>query len=192
MSGPERTTSLRRDAQRNRAALVDAAEVEFALSGPDVPLDAVVRRAAVGRGTLYRHFTGRLDLAVAVFERYVAAHEAFVAEHPHDPDLLFTLLGRVVRIQARTRGVTLVLSREPDGDAHVARIADRMRTLFDVAITQGRAAGLVAPDITADDVMLVLGMLEGALVGVPPEQADAVAHRVLALVTPALRGGAAT
>lgn len=186
MSAHDRTT-LRRDARRNRAALVAAAEAEFALGGPDVPLDAVVRRAGVGRGTLYRHFAGRVDLAVAVFERYIAEHETYVAEHRDDPDLVFTLLEQVADIQARTRGVTLVLNREPDGQERVAGLAARLRALFDVALAQGRAAGLVSPDVTPDDLLLVLAMIEGAIVGVPMTEAGAVARRVVELVTPALR-----
>jgi AcrR family transcriptional regulator len=168
---------------------VAAAEVEFALEGPDVPLDAVVRRAGVGRGTLYRHFAGRVDLAVAIYEQHIAAHEAFVAEHTDEPDLLFRLLERMADVQVRTRGVTMVLAREPEGEAAVEHLVARLRAVFEAALTRAHASGLVAPEITADDLVLVLAMVEGALVGVAPDAAPAVAHRVVRLVGPALRSG---
>ncbi|SPF68600.1 DNA-binding HTH domain, TetR-type [Propionibacterium ruminifibrarum] len=63
-----RTRAPRRDAQRNRARIIDVAEQAFAAEGLDVPLDSVAKRAGVGAGTLYRHFPTREDLVAAVLE----------------------------------------------------------------------------------------------------------------------------
>ncbi len=182
---------LRRDAQRNRAALVDAAEVEFATAGPDVPLDAVVRRAGVGRGTLYRHFADRQSLAAAVYERYLGEHEAFLAEHATEPDIALRLLARMIGVQARTRGVAVIISRAADAQARTRDLEARTRASCAVALARSQDAGVVAPDVTADDLLLVLGMVEGALVGLPLERAPAAAERVLRLVLPALTAGPA-
>ena len=184
--------SRRRDARRNHAALVAAAEVEFATEGPDVPLDAVVRRAGVGRGTLYRHFTGRVDLASAVYEKHITEHEAYAAEHGDEPDLLFRLLERLAGTQARTRGVMLVLAREPEGEAQIELLVSRLRVLFEAALERGRAAGLVSPAVTVPALLLVLAMVEGSLIGAQLDDAPALARRVVELVTPALRTGPAT
>lgn len=183
--------SRRRDARRNRAALVAAAEVEFATEGPDVPLDAVVRRAGVGRGTLYRHFTGRVDLASAVYERHIVEHEDYAVEHKDEPDLLFHMLERMAGVQARTRGVMLVLAREPEGEAQIELLVSRLRVLFGTTLEHARDADLVSPEVTVADLLLVLAMVEGALVGVPMDRAPEVARRVVELVTPALRTGPA-
>lgn len=185
------TVTRRRDAQRNHDALVAAAEVEFATSGPDVPLDAVVRRAGVGRGTLYRHFADRVDLAAAVYERYIAEHEAYLAEHGDEPDVAVRLLARIVGVQARTRGVMVIVAREPEGRERLRSLGDRTRAVCARALERSRTAGVVAPEVTVDDVLLVLGMVEGALVGLPLDQAPAVAERVLRVVLPALTGGLA-
>lgn len=179
----------RSDARRNHAALVAAAERAFALEGPDVPLDVVVREAGVGRGTLYRHFSGRVDLAVAVFEEHVSAHEAYADEHIHEPDVLFQLLDRMADVHVRIRGVTMVLAREPDASSRIDHLVSRLRTLFDRTVRRGQEAGLVSPEITADDLLLLLGMVEGALVGVPLDQVRDVADRVVRLVEPAIRTG---
>jgi AcrR family transcriptional regulator len=58
---------MRADARRNYEALLTAARDLFLEQGPDVPLDAVAKRAGVGAGTLYRHFPTRDDLIAAVY-----------------------------------------------------------------------------------------------------------------------------
>lgn len=184
-------TSQRRDARRNHAALVAAAELEFATEGPDVPLDAIVRRAGVGRGTLYRHFDGRVDLAVAIFEQHIAEHETFAAEHEDEPDLPFRLLERMTEVQVRTRGVMMVLAREPDGEVRIERLVTRIRSLYETTLTRAHAAGLVSPEVTAHDFVLVLAMVEGAIVGVPLDRAQVLARRVVRLVEPGLSTGPA-
>lgn len=187
----------RRDAVRNYDALVAAAEIEFATSGPDVPLEAVVRRAGLGRGTLYRHFTDRRDLATAIYERWVARHEQWLAEHGDEPDVLFSLLARMVASQVRTRGVMVIISREtesPDGSAvaeRMRRIEERAAVVAGAALARSQQAGLVSPDVTAQDIVLLLAMLEGALVGHPLERAPAIAERVLRLALPGLLHGPA-
>lgn len=65
------TRKPRADAQRNRERVLDAARQAFAQHGADASLDDVARRAAVGVGTLYRHFPTREALIEAVFQAQV-------------------------------------------------------------------------------------------------------------------------
>ncbi|MET0726044.1 MAG: helix-turn-helix domain-containing protein, partial [Leifsonia sp.] len=46
----------RRDARRNRSRLLEEARRLFAERGVDASLEELASRAAVGIGTLYRHF----------------------------------------------------------------------------------------------------------------------------------------
>jgi AcrR family transcriptional regulator len=62
---------VRADAARNREKLVDAARELFRERGYDVPLDDIAKRAGVGAGTLYRHFTSRESLVDAVMQAWV-------------------------------------------------------------------------------------------------------------------------
>src|SRR4051812_27126806 len=64
-TGGER--KLRRDAERNRKLLLDAAREVFAEHGLDASLDEIARRAGVGNATLYRRFPTRESLYAAVF-----------------------------------------------------------------------------------------------------------------------------
>src|ERR1700755_2290631 len=60
---------LRADAQRNVAALLEAAKNVFATSGVDAPAKEITDLAGVGIGTLYRHFPRRSELVAAVMQR---------------------------------------------------------------------------------------------------------------------------
>lgn len=58
----------RADVQRNRAALLEAAQRHFLRHGVGTSLEAVAREAGVGPGTLYRHFPTREALLAAVLQ----------------------------------------------------------------------------------------------------------------------------
>src|SRR5690349_25121025 len=58
---------MRADARRNYERILECAREAFAEYGPEAPLDEVARRAAVGPGTLYRHFPNRDALIEAVY-----------------------------------------------------------------------------------------------------------------------------
>jgi AcrR family transcriptional regulator len=58
----------RADVQRNRAALLVAAQRHFLKYGVGTSLEAVAKDAGVGPGTLYRHFPTREALLAAVLQ----------------------------------------------------------------------------------------------------------------------------
>ncbi|MEL3947619.1 TetR/AcrR family transcriptional regulator [Streptomyces sp. LNU-CPARS28] len=71
-AGPATTgRPARADAVRNRERIVSAAREAFAEAGPEASLNEIARRAGVGPGTLYRHFSGRPELLAAVLKERV-------------------------------------------------------------------------------------------------------------------------
>ncbi|MEV8071614.1 TetR/AcrR family transcriptional regulator [Streptomyces pseudogriseolus] len=58
----------RADVQRNRTALLEAAQRHFLQHGVGTSLEAVAKEAGVGAGTLYRHFPTREALLAAVLQ----------------------------------------------------------------------------------------------------------------------------
>ncbi len=103
---------LRRDAVRNRAALIEAARTVFAERGLDASLDDVAHQAGVGVGTAYRHFANKYELAEAIMreavEEIVAlAHESGEIDDPWD-GLVHFLEGSCVA-QIANRGLHEVL-----------------------------------------------------------------------------------
>ena len=65
--------TLRADARRNRARILEVAREVFASEGLAVPIDTVAARAGVGVGTVYRHFPTEEALFVAIVVDHVQA-----------------------------------------------------------------------------------------------------------------------
>jgi AcrR family transcriptional regulator len=57
----------RADAQRNRERILEVAKQEFTRSGANATLEDIAKKAAVGAGTLYRHFPTREELLLTVY-----------------------------------------------------------------------------------------------------------------------------
>ena len=76
----------RSDGQRNREHLLNVAKTAFTAGEIDIPLDEVARRAGVGIGTLYRHFSSRDALIEAVYrielDRLADAAPVLATQHP--------------------------------------------------------------------------------------------------------------
>ena len=58
---------MRRDAERNRQRILQAASEVFNERGIDVSLDEIARHAGVGVGTVYRRFRSKEELVEALF-----------------------------------------------------------------------------------------------------------------------------
>ncbi|HTP20076.1 MAG TPA: helix-turn-helix domain-containing protein [Solirubrobacteraceae bacterium] len=172
----------RKDAQRNREAILCAARELFA-EGADVPMYEVARRAGVGQATLYRNFPDRRDLAAALLFDEMGHTEQLAAEHAGDPDAFFVLLRSVVETIARFHALG-ELARE---DACIGSALDtrrrRLRELLKEPLRAAKAAGTVRCDVTIDDVFLVVLMVRGAIDGADgPTGRAAAASRALALL----------
>src|SRR5689334_20609624 len=110
---PTRGDPVRADAERNRAAVLAAAEAAYAEQGIDVALNEIARRANTGNATLYRHFPTREALLAEVYsphlERYCAlAEEAALAA---DPVIgLRDCISATCALQAGNRGLADLLA----------------------------------------------------------------------------------
>lgn len=172
----------RKDAQRNREAILAAARELFA-EGADVPMYEVARRAGVGQGTLYRNFPDRRDLAAALLLEEMQHTEQLAADHAGDPDAFFVLLRSIVQTIARFHALG-ELAREDTclGSALHSR-KRRLRELLKEPLRAAKAAGTVRCDLTIDDVFLVVLMVRGAIDGAEGSAARAAAaSRALAFL----------
>jgi len=179
--------SQRKDARRSRRAILDAARELFA-QRPDVPMVEIARRAGVGQATLYRHFPDRDLLVAAIFGEVVDGFEQLAAEHVDDPGAFAALLESVTDVHARHVGMVEVLRRSENPTPHVEALAERMRAVFAAPLRRAQTAGVVRADLTLDDVITVLTMINGALespAGIASR--DGVARRALTLLTEGLK-----
>ena len=172
----------RKDAQRNREAILAAARELFA-DCADAPMYEIARRAGVGQATLYRNFPDRRDLAAALLLEEMERTEQLAADHAGDPDAFFVLLRHVVETIARFHALG-ELARE---DACVGSALNlrrrRLRELLKEPLRAAKAAGTVRCDLTVDDVFLVVLMVRGGIDGAEGAAARAAAaSRSLALV----------
>ncbi len=153
---------LRADAQRNRARILEAAEVIFAAEGIEVPVDVIAEKAGVGVGTLYRHFPTKETLCEAILlERLIAlTDDARALADAADPDTaFFGFLDHMVGEGAAKRDlVAAVIGAGIEFEESAAEVKAGLREAIGVLLRRAQEAGAVRSDVTAETVMnLVFG-----------------------------------
>jgi AcrR family transcriptional regulator len=153
----------RRDAVHNRERILRTAVEVFAADGPGVPLTEIARRAGLGPATLYRHFPDRFCLATAVVEHRMAAVDRLVAGLDGDLDALRSAIHTVVASQLAVRPLLTVLRRRAQYERDLDRYTRRLVTQLAVPLRRAQAAGHLRTDLAADDLGLVVTMIEAVL-----------------------------
>jgi hypothetical protein len=109
--------------------------------------------------------------------------EALAAKHADDPDAFFVLLRAIVEGQARFHGLAYFLRESPAVSPELEPLKQRLPELISRPLRDAKAAGTVRQDVTLDDVLLVLAMIEGVLSKESdPTRKTAAATRALALI----------
>lgn len=183
---------LRADAQRNRQAILAAAEAEFRDRGADASVDSIAERAGVGVGTVYRNYQTKEALMRAIVEAYVAplVESAQQALSDPDPGAAFTAFVRRVTDESCAfkaladslagAGLDMVAVKEQAGGDLIAAV----RQLFERA----QQAGAIRADVTADDLgTLIQGLSHSVHVSGDQGQMQ----RCVDLIIDALRAPAA-
>ena len=148
-----RSRRPRRDAQRNRAAVLAAARDVFSTAGLDAPLEQIARQAGVGIGTLYRNFPSRTALFDVLLSASMADQLA-IAEHAlelADPWEGFChYLVETTAREAEDRSLNDMMSmrfpRMPGADAIRRRVYAAIGRLVERAQDAGRLRGDVTPE----------------------------------------------
>jgi AcrR family transcriptional regulator len=174
----------RADARRNYDKLVAAALALFTEQGTSAPLEDVAERAAVGIGTLYRHFPTRQALLEAVYVDEVEAMARAADDLSELPpwDALSRWLHQYVGFAATKRALNeALLEAAPDSNVLLScrtAIAGAGTAL----IERAQRAGVVRTDTNFMDV----GRMVAGIAMVPtadPEQKE----RLLELALDGLR-----
>jgi AcrR family transcriptional regulator len=188
------TQDLRADAARNRQALLAAAREVMAEQGLDAPLDEIARRAGVGNATLYRRFPKRIDLIVAVFAERMAEHARAVDEALAEPDPWHGLRRYVTAaaaLQVRDRGIADLVAMDVSSAPDIERLRVRAVRGVETLIERAKAAGVIRPDCTAEDVLVLLQANAG-LIERSNRAAPAASQRLVHVFLDGLRADAAT
>ncbi|RSM72055.1 TetR family transcriptional regulator [Amycolatopsis sp. WAC 01375] len=181
---------LRKDAQRNRDLLVQAARGLYAVRGLDVPLEEIAKTAGVSIGTLYNHFPQRADLVNAVFADR-AATVAKLAGHALSLDDAWAGLTyfaeRICELQAADRGYNELASTRPpqtEDPEHGYELMTRI-------VERAKESGDLRADFTLEDMAFVtwgIARTVEATAAVRPE----AWRRHLALLLDGMRATAAS
>jgi AcrR family transcriptional regulator len=185
-NGPAR----RRDAERNREAILAAAREAFAEGGVATGVDQIARRAGVGPATLYRHFPSKADLVDAVLEQRAVALCEIVQQSADvtDPaDALRDLFHRVVDDQMRDRSFRDLLAWADAESVRDVPALAKLGELIGGIVERARSAGVLRDDAAIEDVLLFQMAFEcvSASAG---EVAPGAMHRLADVVVDGLLG----
>ncbi|HTY96556.1 MAG TPA: helix-turn-helix domain-containing protein, partial [Solirubrobacteraceae bacterium] len=109
---------LRKDAERNRQRILDAAAELFTQRGLEVTLNDIAHHADVGVGTVYRRFPDKEQLIDALFEDRLLRFVGLAEECLADPDPWSGFVGFLERgfeLQAGDKALKQLLFATPQG-----------------------------------------------------------------------------
>jgi AcrR family transcriptional regulator len=159
----ESTELKRRDARRNRDAIL-AAALEALTESPDASLNAIAKRAGVANATLYRHFPTREELVLATYQhevqRLVNAADVLLRERA-PIDALRSWVERLARYAVTKHGLADALRKAttPGSDLYSTDTYAAIVGALDRLLQANISAGTLRPGLHADDVILALAGL---------------------------------
>jgi AcrR family transcriptional regulator len=173
-------------AARNDERILAAAREVF-VANPDAPIAAVAERAGVGISALYRRYESKEELLRRLcadgLARYIAAVEQALA-HDGDPWEAFVLfMQRAVETNSTALTLSLAGTFQPTEQLYLA--ADRAQRLNEQLFRRTKAAGAIRPDITVNDIGLVLEQIAAVKLG-DERRTGQLRRRYLALALDAL------
>ena len=180
---------LRKDAERNRARILDAASELFTERGLGVTLNDIAHHADVGVGTVYRRFPNKELLIDALFEQKMSQMVELAERALEDPDPwhgLTTFLELGLELQVRDKGLKQLLLGTLEGCARVGGMRERMTPLVDALVSRARDAGALRPDVETADIP-VLQWMVGAVVDHGRDVKPELWRRYFALMLRGLR-----
>lgn len=160
---------MRKDGAANREKVLLAAEQAFAAKGAAASTEDIAQRAGVSIATVFRHFPAKQDLIEATAVRYLGnlTTEALQQAEGKDPGEAFAAVVRVVAAAGPAKMILLDLlpPHTDDGEGlsqPVTEAVDAFRSALDGALHRAQAAGAARPEVTGDDLSLLLRALAHA------------------------------
>jgi AcrR family transcriptional regulator len=180
---------LRRDAERNRQAILRAAAEVFTTKGLQASLDDVARHAGVGVGTVYRRFPDKESLAEALFEERIEAMAALAEKALAERDSwtgLVSFLESACTQLAGDRGLHEIVMYATHGRDRTGRARARMAPLVTALVHRAQQDGQVRSDLQPTDMLFIEFMISAAARYAEPVKPE-IWRRYLTLITDALR-----
>ncbi|MBV8526739.1 MAG: TetR/AcrR family transcriptional regulator [Candidatus Dormibacteraeota bacterium] len=151
---------LRADAQRNREAILAAAEAEFQAYGADACIDGIAERAGVGVGTVYRNYATKDELMRAIMKAHVEPMLAAARASLEDADAgaaFLTFLHQIASESCSFKALADTLAGAGlDIDSAKQEMVGELMGLVREMFARGQAAGTLRRDVTAEDVSALM------------------------------------
>ena len=159
---------LRRDAERNRQRILDAALPLIAEHGLGVSYDQLAEAADVAVGTVYRRFPDKESLIEALFTEQVhgitaIARAALEIEDPWQG--LVTFLTQMLQSHADNRGLMELALGGAPGLELVCQAQEAITPMLGEMVDRARAAGQLRPGVGTEDIALIPLMVGGIIDG---------------------------
>ncbi len=181
-SPPASDRPLRRDAERNRLRILQAAREVFADRGFDATLDKIAAHAGVGVGTVYRRFPDKDTLIDALFEERIGevaavGQRALSASDPWEG--LVDFLQQASAMRARDRGLRqALLSR---GAHKTERAREKLIPIVIELVARAQQAGALRADLDPLDLPLI-DMMVSAVADLTREVSPELWQRALTII----------
>lgn len=154
---------LRRDAERNRRRILEAAHALMSERGLRVSHDEIAAAADVAVGTVYRRFPTREELVLALFGDRVngvveLARTALAVDDPWAA--IETFMSRILSVHAEDRGLRELMT----GSMTLARRAEaQIAPVVSELVERAHAAGCLRPGVRAQDLATINLMLQDVI-----------------------------
>jgi AcrR family transcriptional regulator len=146
---------MRKDAERNREKLIEAARAVMRAGGTDVPMEAIAERAELTRGTLYRNFAHRQAMYEAVLEGDLEEiAKRLKVDTARDPLAFIKSMAELIMIYDK-----FLISLADMADYDAAKNERRMVDMIAGPLAAAQRLGLLRADLTGGDVLVICRML---------------------------------
>jgi AcrR family transcriptional regulator len=156
---------LRKDAERNRQRVLEAARELFAMRGLEATLNDVAHHANVGVGTVYRRFATKEELLEAIFEdgidQIVCLAETAL-QHECSWDGFVWFVEQLCELTATDRGLREMSYSKAYGGYRVECARLRLTPHVSKLVERARNDGHLRPDVEPSD-MPIISLLAGTV-----------------------------
>ncbi|MGV0872250.1 TetR/AcrR family transcriptional regulator [Mycolicibacterium sp. XJ879] len=149
---------LRKDAERNRARVLEAARDLFASEGLEPNLNDVARHAGVGVGTVYRRFATKDELLEAIFvdalHQLTALAQAGL-KYDDSWEGFAWFVEQMCELTATDRGLREIAFSKAYGGDRVIAAQDRLGPVVAELVARAQHDGHLRPEISATDMPII-------------------------------------
>nr|WP_211662814.1 TetR/AcrR family transcriptional regulator [Mycolicibacter kumamotonensis] len=156
---------MRKDAERNRRRVLEAARDLFASKGLEPNLNDVAHHAGVGVGTVYRRFASKEELLEAIFEDGINQLADLAESALCQPDPwqgLVWYVEQMCEITATDRGLREIAFSKSYGGDRVTAAQERLVPVQKRLVERARVDGRLRPELSSTDLPL-LALLAGTV-----------------------------